>query len=396
MDAESDRDRWVAQLRALACLILARVPAILWGSPGSAKTSVVEALFSLITAAYHTSIAALHDPPEYGGYPSPVADSGPDALPPHVAQLPVGWVLRLARVAEQCPDRMVGLFLDELSNAAPATRAAAMRGVLDGVWGETRIPRLSVVAASNPDEQSESGYRFSAALANRFCHLEWQLPASVWAEAYADGFSEAIPAGVVPQVSAAEIDRVENEVLRPVIGAFSRFRPDRFAGAVPEDQDAQSRPWASPRTWSMLSRALAVAVASGQDPQGSTCRILIRGLVGVDVLHELLDYWRTLDLPDPEALLRDPDSVRWPARGDQTFAILQSVAAAAKRDLTEERWGAAWRIFGAAAQAGKAAFAASAVRSMNRAGRAKWGAQVPLPPELDRFFDLLSATGGVR
>lgn len=396
--AEGESARWKAQIRALACCVRAGVPAVLWGAPGAAKTAIVEQLFKSICAASHVSIAALHEPPEYGGYPSPVAaGKGAGAFPAHVAQLAVGWVLRLARAAEANPGRRVGLFLDELSNAPPATRSAAMRGVLDGTWGEVTIQRLSVVAASNPEELSESGYRFSAALANRFCHLEWKLPAGVWAEAYVDGFSGGLPAGCVPEVSDPLVARTEAEQVRPVVAGLARFRPDLFSGEAPEDQDKQSGAWASPRTWTLLSRVLAVALASGEDPQSTTCRILIRGLVGDVALTQLLDYWRALDLPDPESLLRDPDSVRWPARGDQCYAILASVGAAARRDLTPARWQAAWKVFGSAARAGRAAYAASAVRALAVAGRhEKWDSATKLVPELHLFCDLLDASGGFR
>ncbi len=390
----TDQARWEAQLRAVAACVVARVPVILWGAPGAAKTSLVEEIFAATCAASHTSIAALHEPPEYGGFPSPVAAT--ESVPAHVGQLPVGWVLRLARAAEADTERPVGLFLDELSNAAPATRSAAMRGVLDGVWGEARIPRLSVVAASNPEEQSESGYRFSAALANRFCHVEWRLPASVWLEAYGDEFSGKLPEGVIPRVTPALVARTEAERVRPVISAFGRFRPDLFDGEPPEDQDAQSRPWPSPRTWTMVSRAVAVALAAGEDPQGTTCRILLRGLVGEIATRELLAYWAALDLPDPETLLRDPTSVRWPARGDQCYAVLSAVSAAVRRDLTPARWAAAWRLFGAAATSGRAAYAAGTVRQLALAAKSvTWPARQKLVPELDVYAEVLSAIGGL-
>lgn len=393
--SEGDAARWAAQIRALACCVQAQVPAILWGPPGCAKTAVVEAVFRRLTCLSHVSIAALNEPPEYGGYPAPVAAS--ETRPAHVAALPVGWVQRLAAAAAADEaQRPVGLFLDELSNAPPATRSAAMRGVLDGTWGEVTIPRLAVVAASNPDEQSESGYRFSAALANRWCHFaEWSLPASVWAEGYADDFANGIPEEAIPIATREEIDRALAERVRPVIAAFARFRPDLFADCVPENQDKQSRAWPSPRTWTMLGRALAVALAAGEEPGSTTCRLLAHGLIGDGATRVLLDYWSALNLPDPEALLRDPGSVRWPARGDQSFAILQSVSAAARRDLTEPRWCAAWRLFGAAAESGRAAFAASAVRSLAKAGREKWGARVKLVDELDHFASLLAAMGGL-
>lgn len=407
-----DEERWRAQLRALACLVVARIPVVLWGAPGAAKTSLVEGLLSSVCCDHYTSIVALHEPPEYGGYPMPVPAAQPDpgvkALPgheiepepAHVAQLPVGWVLRLARAAERDPSRPAGLFLDELSNGAPASRSAAMRGILDGVWGDVKIPRLAVVAASNPDELSESGYRFSAALANRFCHIEWQLPGSIWTDAFLDGFTTGFPAELVPSVSPADVDRVENETVRPIIAAFARCRPDLFEGAPPEDESAQSRAWPSPRTWTMASRSLAVALAAGESPQGAACRLIVKGLVGQGAMTALLDYWGNFELPDPETVLqtagKNPSSLVWPPRGDQVFAVLVSVSAAVRRDLTRERWVLAWKVFGAAARAGKAAFAASAANGLSKAGVQKWKKEVPVPEEIDLFWGMMAASGMVQ
>lgn len=393
------RERFVHTVRAVSLCMQARVACYLIGDPGEAKTSFIEYLMGKLCVDHETSIAALQEPPEYGGYPIPVdeqhitqQDKSVRVVPAHVRQAPVGWVLRLAQVTD--PTKLVGLFLDELPNGAPATRSAALRGILDGVWGETKIPRLTVVAAGNEEEHCESGYRFSAALANRFCHIPWHIPGDVWEEAYAHGFeaSDEVWDPRYCPVVPTDWQRFEGAV-RKVLVPFRRSRPNLFSHTVPSDQDKQGGPWPSKRTWTLLSRVLAAAFAVGENWNSTTVAILCKGLVGEGASKEFLRYARSLDLPDPEELLADPSSLKLPARGDKAWAVLYSVADATMGNLTKERWRAAWKVFGEAHNQQRTAIAAASVRRMVVAGRNKWGSKLELVPELDCFHDLLKGMG---
>jgi len=71
-----------------------------------------------------------------------------------------------------------------------------------------------------------------------------------------------------------------------------------------------------------------------------------------------------LDLPDPEAILRDPTSFRLPERGDRAYAALAAVTAAVLANNTAERWEAAWLAIAAGTENGHADIAVAAVRSL--------------------------------
>jgi len=75
---------------------------------------------------------------------------------------------------------------------------------------------------------------------------------------------------------------------------------------------------------------------------------LVAGAVGHGAATEFITWLDALDLPDPDALLRSPESFKVPERDDQLYAILSSVVAAAQENLTQARWEAAWKILAAA------------------------------------------------
>src|SRR5262245_13914904 len=106
------------KIKALSLCIQTRVPALLEGGVGEAKTAIVSALFKRWCDDHQLSIVALHEPTEYGGFPvkgdAVVADgAGQEAC---VNMVPLQWLRRLAKA------KRPGLFLDEFSNGAPATR----------------------------------------------------------------------------------------------------------------------------------------------------------------------------------------------------------------------------------------------------------------------------------
>ena len=72
--------------------------------------------------------------------------------------------------------------------------------------------------------------------------------------------------------------------------------------------------------------------------------MLIMGCVGQAVSTEFLSYIANLDLPDPEALLKEPESFKVPERGDRVFSVGLSILAAVKSNNTPERWQACGKL----------------------------------------------------
>ncbi len=357
---------------ALGTAIAARVPVLLWGAPGTGKTSVVQAMATAAGWPCETVIASIREPSDFAGLPI-IADSVlPDGAQVNFA--PPRWARRLAEAGRGL------LFFDEVSTAPPAVQAALLRVVLERTVGDLTLPAdVAVVAAANPPEQAADGWDLSAPLANRFCHLDWPVDARMLADGLTSGWKTPgapdLPPGWEGQVGVA----------RSWVAGFITVRPT-LAIEVPSETAGAGRAWPSPRTWDMMARLVAAATVTGISETATS--LLVRGAVGQGPGVEFLTWLIEADLPDPEVVLADPDSFVLPARGDRAYAALSSIAAAVAADPTPGRWEAGWVVF---AGAGSAApdVAAAAARTLARCRPP--GASIP--PQVTAFAPLLRDAG---
>lgn len=354
---------------ALGIAVAARVPVLLWGAPGTGKSSVVRSLAEVMGWPCEVVIASIREPSDFAGLPV-VVDGGVRFAPPT-------WATALAEAGRGV------LFLDEISTAPPAVQAALLRVVLERTVGDLQLPDdVVVVAAANPPDQAADGWDLSAPLANRFCHLDWVTDAATVAEGFTAGF--APPA--VPDLGP--LGGPEARVLAKARAEISTFLLLRRSVVVapPADRAGAGRAWPSPRTWELAADLLAASRVVDAAPEVRTA--LISGCVGPGPGIEFLAWLADLDLPDPELVLADPTGFELPGRGDRAYAVLTSVAAAVAADATVERWAAGWEVLG---RAGETApdIAAMAARILVRCRPE--GATTP--PQAAAFLPLLRDAG---
>lgn len=313
---------------ALGLAIATRTPVLLWGAPGTGKSSVVRALAEAMGWPCEVVIASIREPSDFAGLPI-VVDGGVRFAPPT-------WATNLAGGRDGL------LFLDEISTAPPAVQAALLRVVLERTVGDLQLPDdVVVVAAANPPDQAADGWDLSAPLANRFCHLDWSVDAAGIAEGFTAGFADPTPPALPPTWTTSLV-RAKADV-----ATFLLLRPS-LVSVPPTDRAAAGRAWPSPRSWEMAATLLAACRASETD--GSVRSALVAGCVGEGPGIEFLSWLAELDLPDPELILADPERFELPDRGDRAYAALTSVAAAVASNPTVDRWAAGWQVLGRAGE----------------------------------------------
>ncbi|MGH9182893.1 MAG: AAA family ATPase [Acidimicrobiales bacterium] len=353
-------------VEALGVAVAARVPVLLWGAPGTGKTSAIRAMADVLGWPCETVIAAIREPSDFSGLPVIAGDA--------VRFAPPRWAQRLATAGRGL------LFLDEISTAPPAVQAALLRVVLERVVGDLALPdEVVVVAAANPPEQAAEGWDLSAPLANRFCHLDWEVEPQAFSQGVVGGW----PPPQVPTLPPDWEDHLWRA--RGLVSAFIAVRPG-LACEMPSDPARAGRGWPSPRTWEMAARLWAAAVATGASTEAETA--LVTGAVGEGAGVELLMWQEEMDLPDPEKVLADPSGFTVPERGDRAYAVLSAVAAAVAANPTPARWKAGWQVV---IKAGERAPDVAAVAARVLARCRPPG--VVAPPEVKLFAPLLRDAG---
>lgn len=356
--------------QALSVAVAAKAPVILWGAPGQGKSAVLSSMAKQNEMHLETVLASIREPSDFAGLPY-VVDGRTTLIAPD-------WAQRIAEATTAGGSAV--LFFDEISTAPPASQAALLRVVLDRVAGDLYLgDEVSIVAAANPPEIAADGWDLSAPTANRFCHLDWALPADV----VRDGLTMGWPEVQVPQVDAARLQDAMTEG-STLVAAFLTHRPDMVT-VMPDSSAASGRAWPSPRSWEMAARLYGYATAAGIT--NTARRMLVTGTIGQAAAMEFMSYIAELDLPDPEQVLADPDSLVVPPRGDQVFAIVSSVLAAIKTNMTADRWIAAGGVIATIAKANHADVAVAAGKTW--IGMRPDGSIMPNPAHLEALTPIL-------
>jgi hypothetical protein len=353
---------------AVAVAVVANLPVILWGAPGTGKTSSVLALGAELDLPVEVVVGSIREPSDFSGLPI-LRDGTTWFAPPR-------WAERLAAAGHGL------LFLDELTTAPPAVQAAMLRVVLERTVGDLVLPDdVRIVAAANPPDQAADGWDLSAPLANRLIHLSWKVTAIDVAEGFGHGFAVPVP----EKRTGPPMEQMDQA--RALVGAFLRVRPELVL-AVPESPGRAGRSWPSPRTWEMT--ALAVAACRHNGAAEDVLAELVLGAVGESAGFEFVSWLRNLDLPDPATLLNDP-AAPLPTRIDRLYAVLGAVVAYVVADGGVPAWEKAWTVVARVARTAPDV-AAGTARSLAR----KRPAGAALPQTMLELAPILRSAGLLR
>lgn len=186
------------------------------------------------------------------------------------------------------------LFLDELPQALMTVQNASFSLTLDKRIGEYHLPQgWKIVAAGNRVKDKSGANRLNAALANRFTHCMMGVSVDDWSQ-------WALTKGNIP----AELV------------AFIRFRPELL-----HSFDVDSTVNATPRTWAMVANLMRHGMSPDMELP------LLAGTVGESAAVEFLAFlrvWR--NLPNPDAVLMNPDSAEIPRDGATLYALCGALA----------------------------------------------------------------------
>lgn len=357
---------------AIGLAVALRLPVLLWGVPGTGKTSMLRQLAEAMRTAQgldetqfplEVLVAAVHDPTDFSGLPVRT-EHGVELVAP-------AWAKRLATAGQGI------LFLDEISTAPPAVQASLLRVVLERTVGELELgPNIVIVAAANPPEASAGGWDLAAPLANRFAHIEWRPTPSETAAGLLGGY----PAPAVPDVRRL----ADHESWARVLVASLIAERGELHLAMPSDPSDAGRAWPSPRTWGEVIRILAGARAANVSEDAQD--LLIRATVGPKAADALRARLAADWMPEVSELLADTARFVLPERLDHQFQLLTAIASAAVARDEETAWAAAWRILGKAAASD--AIDAAVMPARLLASRRPKGAR-PVP-ELKAFARVLA------
>jgi len=319
-------------------------PALLWGEPGIGKTARLAAFAAEAGFSFFPVVLSHYDPVEFHG----ILSVDPESRRVHRA-LP-DWAG--PEVFDPSSDSLI--FLDELSTSTPAQQAAALKLLSERELGGRKLsPRCRIVAAANPPECAAGGQDLAAPTANRFAHVRMGVDVDDFCSNF-PSLWEGMGSGLelLPEPSAEDLARA-----RALVAAFVRRRPN-LLHAMPADPAGQSGPWPSPRSWDLCARLIA------GEHDNERVLAAAAATVGEAAAVEFAAFLRECELPDPEDIIRDPESAPLPERGDILYAAMSAAAAAAIARPTRERVRAVWVYLRRAAEAGHADVAAPVIRPL--------------------------------
>lgn len=298
------------------------LPFVLVGDPGTVKTAGIKKLARRAGLAFEGLIASLRMPTDFLGMPVPCSDGG--AL--RMEYAPAAFAVRAAQAVRAV------IFLDEFNTAQPATQAALLRVVLEGVVGELQLPPgVRFLLAMNETEDSAGGWEISPAMSNRLGWIAWEPPTTGAFTSYLLGsHGRGDHALEADAVSAVEEERAVDAEWGAAwakasgeVAGFLSVRGELLHQKPKAGTAASSRAWCSARSWDYATHAIAGSYVYGFGID--TIRIAVSAWIGLPAFTEFLQWLHTADLPNAHDILDGKLTYKPnPSRLDRTVAVLTS------------------------------------------------------------------------
>lgn len=259
-------------MQALIGAIKARIPVMIWGSPGIGKSDIVRQASTQLDMLCDDRFRGSHVLPEDLKFPHVRPASGK-------GDASIDWLIGNPFREAQDNGLPITLFLDELPAAIPSVQA-----VFYQLLGDRRFPNgelmgnhIALVAAGNRESDAAVSYKMPTALKGRLLHLNLTVHPPDWSD----------PSGWA----------VSNGI-NPIVIGFIRRRPDLLYQFSRDDQA-----YPTPRNWARLSTILPFALPQA----GQIQHALFAGCVGVAAAIEFSAFLRAYQsMPDMASLIANP------------------------------------------------------------------------------------------
>ena len=272
----------------LAQSIAARLPVLITGAPGIAKSEVVAQACVLAGAGHIITNPAVEDPTVVQGFPWPQAESETATF------LPFGALARALKATT-----LTVWNVEDLGQASPAMQAAYMQLFLARRVNGHVLPDCIVFIATTNRRTDKAG------VSGLLEPIKSRFAAIVELEPDLDDWCTWALSNGVDAMSVA----------------FLRFRPELLSDFQPSADLTQSP---SPRTWYNASRLFAL------DLPENILREALIGCVGESAACERLGFEKLYkSLPSIDAIMIDPDSALIPSEPAALYATATALAARA-------------------------------------------------------------------
>lgn len=271
----------------LPSVLKAGVVPYIRGSPALGKSSLAQEIADKFGLLLIDVRLAECDPTEIGGFPYFDEQLGKAKYYP---------LTTFPTTEDQIPPGYKGwlIMLDEFSSASIATQGASYKLVLDRKVGQHKLhPNVFIIAAGNKEDDGAIVNPMSTALISRFSIFELELNFKDWME-------WAVSNGIDYRITS-----------------FLNFATKHLYQFKADATD----PYASPRTWHMLSKIIK------SKPTSEISVAVVASLIGEGVAREFMTFLALeAKLPKFDTIVNNPETTVLPNELGVQWAIMGMIA----------------------------------------------------------------------